>query len=731
MPSAFKKAFYFHAHASSLGGSLETPHKKVVPSQASVALPAVGGHAVARTEAFNCDEIVSCRAAYTRVTGGLDKEDGSWFTLATSVVEGLNILETVKVERVVAQISIEHPADGGNPTFSLAGSHFDGIRLGGCDVSPTLNSKLLGIGIRGPDRVANLSTDWPRASCQNDTNCQSGEECPVGFKPIRLDDRCEAKGRRMCSLFVGGRHRSSGSRQSFWSCPGNPAFWKDPSRRVARLSIFDSALHGSRRARMRHKGTVERGYGDRFRWHLPAIGLVIWLLAAPAGCRSSSRADPTAIFQNTRSDFRPGNLDVALHKAEKAREDFSASGGDWAIKFRLLEAEILTDEGRRPEVIALLNSPGVTYPVSGDLAIKRNLLCGLAHARLGQEEQADKELQEAHRLSEKSNSSLSGEVLRTEAVVQIYQGHLTESADLSQKSLKVAREQRDPFLESSDLLNLGLVAIEMRHYDEALTLLSSAADSARPIQARVILEVALGNLGLAYLRLGDFEKALSNFQQAEKEGKEIGTVSLQVTWLKDACASHYMLGNLQEARTCYEQSLKAAMAIDAPKEIAEIQTELAFLFYRQGRFDMAKTDNEQAIRAARRAGDKSDELKTQYMDALLASRQENERNPERLLLQVSEHSAADPALQGDIDGALADFYAGRKQTKKADLWYRRSIRTFEEQRAAVADEELRLPFFANGDALYRRYADFLVASQKQDELCNFSISGGREHWRKV
>jgi CHAT domain-containing protein len=426
-------------------------------------------------------------------------------------------------------------------------------------------------------------------------------------------------------------------------------------------------------------------------------------------------ADPATIFQEIRSDFLHGNLDAAQQKAEKARKDFSANGADWAMKFRLLEAEILTYQGRRPEVIALLNSPGVTYPSGGDLAIKRDLLCGLAHARLGQPQQADTELQEAQRLSDATHSVLNGEVLRTEAIIQIYRNHLPEAADLCRKSLHVAREQRDSYLEATDLLNLGLVAVEMRHYDEALTLLSSAADSARPIQARVILEVALGNLGLAYLRLGDFEKALSNFQQAEKEGKEIGTASLQVTWLKDAGASQYMLGNLQEARTYYEQSLKAAMAIDTPKEIAEIQTELAFLFYRQGRFDMAKTDNEQAIRAARRAGDKSQELKTQYMDALLATRQENERNPERLLLQVSQQSAADPALQGDIDGALADFYAGKQQTKKADLWYRRSIRTFEEQRAAVADEELRLPFFANGDTLYRDYADFLITSQKPEE----------------
>ncbi len=424
--------------------------------------------------------------------------------------------------------------------------------------------------------------------------------------------------------------------------------------------------------------------------------------------------DPATVFQNIHKDFLQGNLDAAQREAEKAREDFSTSGADWPMKFRLLEAEILIYQGRRPEVIALLDAPGVTYPAAGDLAIKRDLLSGLARATLGQEQQSDAELQEARRLSDLSHSDLNGEVLLTEAVVQIYRNHLPQGADLSRKSLQVARAQRDSFLESSNLLNLGLIAIEMRHYDEALNLLSGAASSARLIQARAILEAALGNLGLAYLRLGDFEKALSNFQQAEEEGKEIGTVSLRVTWLMDAGSAHYMLGNLEEARTSYEQSLKAAMAIDAPTEIADIEAELAFLLYRQGQFDMAKMHNERAIRAALRSGNKLEEFRTQYLSALLATQQDNDPNPERLLLQVSRDSAADPALQAEIEGALGEFYAG-KQSKKADLWYRKAIRTFEEQRAAVADEELRLPFFANGDSLYRDYANFLIASQKQQE----------------
>jgi CHAT domain-containing protein len=433
-----------------------------------------------------------------------------------------------------------------------------------------------------------------------------------------------------------------------------------------------------------------------------------------AGCRSSATADPASIFQSIRSDFLHGNLDLAQQKAEKARIDSSASSADWSMRFRLLEAEILTYQGRRPDVVALLNSPGVTYPAAGDLAIKRNLLCGVAHQALGQPQQADTDLQEAQRLSDASNSQLNGEVLQTEAAVQIYRNHLLEAADLARRSLQVAQERRDSYLESSDLLDLGLVDIQMRHYDEALTFLNAAAHLAQPIQARLIIEAASGNLGLTYYHLGDFEKALSNFQQAESEAKEIGTAGLGVDWLMDACHSNYMLGRLPEAKECFDQALKIAKGIDAPAEVADIQTGLAFLLYRQGQLDSAKAHNEEAIQASRRAGGKPQELETRYLQALLATHQEDDRNPERLLLQVSHDSAADPALQGEIEGAIADFYAGKQQSTKADLWYRKSIRSFEQQRAAVEEEELRLPFFANGDALYRRYAHFLIASRKPD-----------------
>jgi CHAT domain-containing protein len=434
-----------------------------------------------------------------------------------------------------------------------------------------------------------------------------------------------------------------------------------------------------------------------------------------AGCRSSVRADPATTFQDIRNDSIHGNLDVARQKAEKARQDFSASSADWAMRFRLLEAEILTYQGRRPEVIALLNSPDVPYPAAGDVAIKRNLLNGLAHSRLGQAQQADRELQEAQRLSDASNSSLSGEVLRTEAVVQTYRDHLLEAADLSQKSLKIARQQRDQFLEASDLLNLGFLDLRLEHYDEAVAMLNEAADSARPIQARPLMQLAQQNMGTAYFDLGDYEKALSNFQQAEQVATQIGATSSQVESLWGAGSAYYKLSNLEAASRCYEEALKDALTVHSLYEIAGLQTDLASVLYQEGKFDVARMHSEEAIRAARISGDKAAELAPLFLQALLATRQPNGQDAEGMLTQVYKRSVEDPSLRLEEENAFANYYVGRKQTKQADLWYRKSIHTFEDQRAAVKDEELRLPFFANGDTLYRDYADFLIASQKQEK----------------
>ncbi|HTD56530.1 MAG TPA: tetratricopeptide repeat protein, partial [Silvibacterium sp.] len=388
------------------------------------------------------------------------------------------------------------------------------------------------------------------------------------------------------------------------------------------------------------------------------------------------------------------------------------------MKFRLLEAEILTYQGRRPDVLVVLDGPGVLYPPSGDLAIKRNLLLGLAHAGLGQTEQSDRELREARILSDAGNSVLDGEVLQAEAKIQLSHNRLAEANSLYRQSLSAAQEHGQSFLEINDLLNLGYVALNMEHYDEAVALFNKTASSASSVQLRPDIEAALGNAGVAYFYLGDYEKALSSFRQAEQEAGEIGTTSSQIDWLWDEGRVYFKLGNLEEAKRCFEESLKAATAIRVPEEIAGINTQLGFLLYQQGQYNSAKAHSDAAMQAASQSGDKSARTGPQFLQAVLVTRQ-NGQNADRLLMQVHDDAADSPSLRMEIENSLANFYASRRQPNQAEQWYLKAISTFEGQRSSVRDEELKLPFFANGEALYRDYADLLIKSGKPDEALQF------------
>jgi CHAT domain-containing protein/tetratricopeptide (TPR) repeat protein len=445
--------------------------------------------------------------------------------------------------------------------------------------------------------------------------------------------------------------------------------------------------------------------------------LLATLLAGMPACDASRHADPAAVYGSIQVDFLHGALEVARARTEQARLDFSntAAGADWPMKFRLLEADILTYQGRRKEVISLLAANDVAYPSTGDAAIKRNLLLGLAHYGVGQSEASATELRAARDLAEASHSPLMGEVLRTEGVVQLYNDKLSDALDLFKQSLALARARGDTYLEATDLLNIGFVTSHLEQYDAAVPLLSDAAKFAELAQARTVMQAALGNLGEAYLQLGDFEKALNNYQRAERLAEEIGATRNQANWLQWVGLSFYKLGNLEQARAYYERALTAANTLHYYTSIAAIDANLAFLLLRQGRLDAAASYAEAAIGAAHQSSNAPAALLPQFIQAVLAERQGQSHEAERLLLAVHGQATSETALRWDIENALANLYAAGHRPEEAQSWYRRSIDTFEAQRASVKDESLKLSFFANGDTLYRDYADFLVDAGRPKE----------------
>ncbi|MGO8718580.1 MAG: CHAT domain-containing protein [Acidobacteriaceae bacterium] len=104
-----------------------------------------------------------------------------------------------------------------------------------------------------------------------------------------------------------------------------------------------------------------------------------------------------------------------------------------------------------------------------------------------------------------------------------------------------------------------------------------------------------------------------------------------------------------------------------------------------------------------------------FLQGLLADRRNHSHQAQRLLMQVYRDPVTMPSLREEVENAIAKYYAQRHSPQLAEAWYRKSIATFEAQRSSLKDDEMKLPFFSNADALYKDYAEFLIESHRSTE----------------
>jgi CHAT domain-containing protein len=308
-------------------------------------------------------------------------------------------------------------------------------------------------------------------------------------------------------------------------------------------------------------------------------------------------------------------------------------------------------------------------------------------------------------------------VLRAEATLQRRSGKLDQAGETFKKSLAIAREHHDVLLEANDLVDLGLVSLQSERYDEAVVWSEEAKRFADAIRARRQLQWALGNRGWAYANLGDFERALDDFKDAASLAEDLGMAGSRVLWLQDAGLVDYELGNVQEARKYDEQALKLALTLPASDEvdqIVNIETNLALLLIQQTQYDEAKIYGDKAVRAARASKDDKVIAYAGFIDGLISAHLTGGEEGERRLMHAWQ-STPDSETRMEVENALAKLYSGNHQSKQAELWYRRSIETFEHNRSSIRDEAHRLSVFTMGDAVYRDYADFLIDARRPGE----------------
>jgi CHAT domain-containing protein/tetratricopeptide (TPR) repeat protein len=438
-------------------------------------------------------------------------------------------------------------------------------------------------------------------------------------------------------------------------------------------------------------------------------------LAGPVSCSRRSSENPEQLFHSVRQLYEKGDLSGSIAQAQQAQSSAIARDLQWAWRFRLLEATAEVWQGGYKQALRLLSADLPSPLTGGELEIQQRMLRAISEARLGQPEIAGRELQRAKAVSDLTHSPQEAELLSISALVALQNGELEAADSILRESLALARKQQDRYLLSVILLNLGGTALRMERYDEALDWSRESADVASSIDAQLILEKDLGNVGWAYLKLGDPERALMNFEQAEVQASKCAATMDRIRRLDNAALAQYQLHHGNEAADYYQQALDLAQSVQSPDDVLDTNTDLALLLLQRGELKKAREKADAALLVASNMGDKSARNDPLFVQALLSEKSGDRKTAADLLTNLEQNTSDFPSLRWEVEDELAKLYGEDGDLKAADVWFRKSITTFEEQRSTLENEESKLPFFNNASQVYGDYAEYLVNHGRPDE----------------
>jgi hypothetical protein len=202
MPASPQRYHEYYAEAVALSGSLRLPLIQEVSPPTFVKLNERGGYLSQHAENYRLGGAVSFRSAYTQVAGNpSDKAGHGWNTLTTAVVEGLNVLDIVTADRIVCQISTDHPLVGYVPAVTFLGTRFENLRIAGHTLKVDLDLNLLGDKPKNDGSYTSNRDFIKRIAAQRD-HIQGQKNLPteISTRYNRLPAISAKQGKIECSL---------------------------------------------------------------------------------------------------------------------------------------------------------------------------------------------------------------------------------------------------------------------------------------------------------------------------------------------------------------------------------------------------------------------------------------------------------------------------------------------------------------------------------------------------
>src|SRR5713226_2259445 len=612
-------------------------------------------------------------------------------------MEDMNVFEVITADRVVAQVSTEHLNEPGRkpdhvPRVTFLGTQFKNLRVSGIPLKLTLDLGICGEKPEGDkpyvtdhkflsavqEQVKNIarSPDLPKAfkdkydgrlaeieTLRNGNGAGKGTKEPNKVKcslvkSIHIDNIEQIPGLktgRKCSDYSGVRHSGVGGSRS-----GHRAARSEgPRSRDGQVSVrwiprdeqllqVDDARDGIGLYRPWDRQRGERGR----QWaHKAVILFVLPFLICVLSC--ARRESAQTAYERIQAAFLHGNLTQSQVESEREYQRLRESNPDWAWRFRILEARAALWRGMYEDVLHLLasqpgppNETGLNAPI---LTLK-----AIANARLQRFPEAEARLKEAEQICTSRADPSCGEVLQARGLMFNEHGQLEQARKVFERSLSFARAHGDRFLESTSLLNLGLVSLKQERFDEAIESSEASYRVSSAIGAADVALVAQGNWGWAYYKLGDSEKSLQVFQAAEKNAAQLGDIFDQENELTNIGYIYMDSRKFDLAAQSFLRALALAEGIKAQQDIYNALRVLARLALLTG--DVEKTSDyaQRALDMARQSANHLDEFYPLLVQGQLAAGR-GEVGAEIKLREVERDPSCPVFLKWEAERSLAQL----------------------------------------------------------------------------
>jgi len=195
-----RRAHDFHAEAHVLSGELQRPIEQRIEPHVPISLKDErGGHLTRFTEDVSIEGLITFKTGHTRVSGSKSLKHQGWVTLSTSILEGLNVFEIITADRVVAQVSTDHPYEKGHvPHVTFLGTKFENLQVGGFPVKVNLNLDVCGKKPKDDEPYLNDSTFL------NNIRKQVASIAKAGFLPEKVQRQYDERLSEIDAL-IGGK----------------------------------------------------------------------------------------------------------------------------------------------------------------------------------------------------------------------------------------------------------------------------------------------------------------------------------------------------------------------------------------------------------------------------------------------------------------------------------------------------------------------------------------------